>query len=178
MADTMMEIQSDGTLKINVDEGMKQYIADQFAAHDVAAMMFKADGSDANRRQLNYNREPDIRDLLGGDVTSPCNNGWDFVSPEEIGALIDESCTIIAEDTERDEHDNHLIKIHGHGGAVFYDNFYAIRNPMRDIATTGFVIFWRAEPVAEDEEGGEAEEEIEPDFSGNWMKDILDGNSL
>jgi len=145
----MLEVQSDGTLKISVDEGMKQFIADQFAAYDLAVLNLQMEDTPANRRWLRYNPEPDIRELLGGDVTSPCNNGWDFIRPEEVGALIDESCTIIAEDVERAEDDNRLVAIHGHGGCAFYDNFYAVRNPMRDIANTGYVIFWRAEPVRE-----------------------------
>lgn len=145
MANETMEILPDGNLKISVDARTQQEVKEQFADYDAAMQAAREDPSEANLRRLRITYEPSLFDVLSGDTFSPCCNGWDYIHPAEISALKDDACIIVADDVERDDMGN-LIAIHGHGGAVFYDNFYAVRNPMRDIAQDGYVVFWRSDP--------------------------------
>lgn len=171
MSDKMMTILPDGNLKISVDAQTQADVAHALTHYRRATALASARPTVRNTQRFYLAHEPRIWEILYGDTNSPCCNGWDTIRPEEIGALISEDCTILAEDVERDDMGN-LVAIHGNGGAVFYDNDYAIRNPMRDIARDGYVIFERADPDPEDK-GEEEEQDSEPDMTGNWMKDVL-----
>lgn len=67
-------------------------------------------------------------------------NGWEFIQPEEIGALT--SANIISDEVTRDE-DGNIIEI----GKVYWFPDYQIRSEVDDLADNGEVFFPAAQEV-------------------------------
>jgi hypothetical protein len=61
-------------------------------------------------------------------------NGWEWISPEEIGALTD--APIISDDAERDDHGK-LIRV----GRVYAHMRYALEDAAEELRVHGRVIF-------------------------------------
>jgi hypothetical protein len=69
-------------------------------------------------------------------------NGWDWIRPEEIGALWGDDN--ILSDTAVYSDYGELVSV----GTVYYDNFYAVRDPVTELLDEGYVDFWPAETEA------------------------------
>lgn len=67
-------------------------------------------------------------------------NGWEFIQPEEIGALT--SANIISDEVTRDE-DGNITKL----GKIYWFPDYAIRLEINELADTGEVFFPAAKEV-------------------------------
>lgn len=63
-----------------------------------------------------------------------CNSTWEFVRPEEVGALTDS--LILSDEAERDDR-GELVNI----GRVYWFPAYEVRSPLRDLANNGTVTF-------------------------------------
>lgn len=76
--------------------------------------------------------EPDsaFRDMLESCIA----NGWDFIRPEEIGALT--GALLISDNAERDE-DGKLISCKD----VYYFNYYALTLEIEELAEHGYIDF-------------------------------------
>lgn len=61
-------------------------------------------------------------------------NGWEYVQPEEVGALTDG--VLLTNDSQRDDHGK-LLKI----GRVFWDSNYQVRSAVRDLLEDGVTTF-------------------------------------
>lgn len=69
-------------------------------------------------------------------------NGWDFVQPEEVGALT--SSLILSENTERDDQ-NGLVQV----GRVFWFPNYQVESEVETLLEKGKVVFTGVDPAAE-----------------------------
>jgi hypothetical protein len=69
-------------------------------------------------------------------------NGWDYVQPEEIGALT--SSLILSEHTERDDQGT-LVQI----GRVFWFPNYQVESEVETLLEKGKVVFTGVDPAAE-----------------------------
>lgn len=68
-------------------------------------------------------------------LASYLENGWEWVAPEDIGALT--SGDIITDDIERDDQGN-VLRV----GRVYWDESYQVRDSVEELLDRGFVI-WR-----------------------------------
>lgn len=110
---------SDGNLEITATEEERAEIREMIAA-DYGYFRITADL---------------LEDHLG--------NGWEWLNPEEIGALTDDANVILSDDVLRGDKDNEVLYV----GNCWYDNFYAIRDWYRKLADEGKVVFYDAGPT-------------------------------
>lgn len=68
-------------------------------------------------------------------LASYLENGWEWVAPEDIGALT--SGDIITDDIERDDQGN-VLRV----GRVYWDESYQVRDSVEELLDRGYVI-WR-----------------------------------
>lgn len=67
-------------------------------------------------------------------------NGWELVRPEEIGALTGDANTLLTDTAERNEY-GELTACE----TVWFDNMYAVRDPVEELLAKGYVELWPAE---------------------------------
>ena len=82
----------------------------------------------------NIDTDSTLQDLLEDHL----GNGWEWVQPEELGALT--SAPILSEDCRRDD-EGWLIEV----GAVYWFPNYQILSPVAELLRVGHVSFDRAE---------------------------------
>lgn len=64
-----------------------------------------------------------------------CNSEWDFVRPDEIGALVADDTPILSPDMVRAD-DGDIVAI----TTVYYYGSYALRDPLEDLLRAGQVV--------------------------------------
>lgn len=83
-----------------------------------------------------FNRDDvDPKATIGDYLEWHLCNGWEWVAPEDIGALT--SGDIITDDIERDDQGN-VLRV----GRVYWDESYQVRDSVEELLDRGFVI-WR-----------------------------------
>jgi hypothetical protein len=80
-------------------------------------------------------------DLLHDLLEYQLCNGWEFIPPEDIGALT--SAPILSDEAERDDHGN-LTKL----GQVYWFPDYAVRSELDELYENGEVFFPAAKEYA------------------------------
>lgn len=77
----------------------------------------------------------DCTDLYDAMEVQTCN-GWDWIAPEEVGAL---TCgKIITDDSERDDNGN-LVKV----GRVYWNSAYEVESTLEELQA-GRSVYWIA----------------------------------
>lgn len=67
-------------------------------------------------------------------------NGWTWLKPKDVGALMDDWTPLLSENVGTDE-DGEVTSV----GIVYYDPMFAVRDYVEDLLQEGFVIFGKAE---------------------------------
>ena len=83
-------------------------------------------------REIHETQAPDA--ALGSVLEWYLCSGWEWVQPEEIGALTD--APLLSQEVVRDE-DGNLLSV----GTVYYDADYMLRDPIATLIERGSAIF-------------------------------------
>jgi hypothetical protein len=85
--------------------------------------------------ELSKYRLPDFGDIIEYQLC----NGWDWLHPEDIGALVGEEAPILSDDVTQDEHGNIV-----HVGDVFWYSEYQVHDPVIELQRHGEIYLERA----------------------------------